>query len=131
MTSIMTPCDVKNEKLTVLTWNNPKYQILLLKNITKGGIIVVFRLINNNFLDFLRKMTKNDVKNDVRNKKLTILTWNNPRYQILSLKNITKWGIVDVCRSIISNFIDILRKMTKNDVNNDVMWRQNCFLQKK
>ena len=38
----------------------------------------------------------------------------------LSLKNITKGGIVDVCRSIISNFIDILRKMIKNDVNNDV-----------
>ena len=57
---------------------------------------------------------------DVRNEKLTIFTWNNPRYQILSLKNITKGGIVDVCRSIISNFIDILRKMTKNDVINDV-----------
>jgi hypothetical protein len=62
---------------------------------------------------------------DVRNDKQTILTWNNPRYQILSLKNITKGGIVVVFRSIISNFIDILRKKTKNDVNNDVIWRQN------
>ena len=61
---------------------------------------------------------------DVRNDKQTILTWNNPRYQILSLKNITKGGIVVVCRSIISNYIDILRKMTKNYVNNDVMWHQ-------
>ena len=37
------------------------------------------------------------------------------------LQNITKGGIVVVCRSIISNFIDIIRKMTKNDVNNDVI----------
>ena len=58
---------------------------------------------------------------DVRNDKITILTLNNPRCQILSLKNITKGGIVVVCRSIISNFINILRKMTKNDVNNDVI----------
>ena len=67
----------------------------------------------------------------VRNEKLTILTWNNPGYQILSLKNITKWGIVVVCRSIISNYIDIFKKITKNDVNNDAMWRQkweiDCF----
>ena len=62
---------------------------------------------------------------DVRNDKQTILTWNNPRYQILSSKNITKGGIVVVFRSIVNNFIDILRKMTKNDVNNDVIWRQN------
>ena len=57
---------------------------------------------------------------DVRNEKLNILTYNNPRYQILALKNITEGGIVAVCRSITSNCIDILRKMKKNDVNNDV-----------
>ena len=61
---------------------------------------------------------------DVKIDKLLILTWNNPRYQILSLENITNRGIVVVCRSIISNYIDILRKITKNDVNNDVMWSQ-------
>ena len=61
---------------------------------------------------------------DVRNDKQTILTWINPRYQILSLKNITKDGIVVVCRSIISNYIDILKKWQQIDVNNDVIWRQ-------
>jgi hypothetical protein len=44
-----------------------------------------------------------------------------PRYQILLLKNITKGGTMVVFRSVISNFIDILRKKTKNDVNNDVI----------
>ena len=57
---------------------------------------------------------------DVRNEKLTILLSNNPRYQILTLNNFTKRGIVVVGRSIISDFIDILRKMTKNYVNNEV-----------
>ena len=47
---------------------------------------------------------------DDKNVKSTILTRNNPRYQILSLKNITKGGIVVVCRSIISNYIDIYKK---------------------
>ena len=49
-----------------------------------------------------------------------------PKYQILSLENITKGVIMVVRRSIIRNFIDILRKMTKmtlimtlNDVRND------------
>jgi len=37
------------------------------------------------------------------------------------IKNISRGGIVVVCGSIISNFIDISRKMTKNDVNNDVI----------
>ena len=69
-------------------------------------------------------MTSNNVKND----NSTILKWYHPRYQILSVKNITKGGIVDVCRPIISNFIDILRKMTKNDVINDV---KSVFYKKK
>ena len=81
---------------------------------------------------------------DVRNDKLTIYTRNYPRYQIFPLKNITKHyktlqnitkhykgGIVVVFRSIISNFIDILREMIKNVVNNDVIRRQkleiDCF----
>ena len=66
-------------------------------------------------------MTSKMTSYDVRNEKLIILTFNKPRYQIPSLENITKGGIVVVCRSIISNYIDILRKMPKNDVNNDVM----------
>ena len=62
------------------------------------------------------------MSHDVRNNKLTTLSCKKPRYQILSLnKNFTKIGIVVVCRSIISNFIDILRQMTKNDVKNDVI----------
>ena len=61
---------------------------------------------------------------DVRNDKSNILTWNNPSYQIPSLENITNGGIVVVCKSIIGNYIDILKRMTKNDVNNDVLWRQ-------
>ena len=69
-------------------------------------------------------MTSIMTSNDVRNDKSIILKWNYPRYQILSLKNITKGGIVVVCRSIISNFIDILRKMSKNDVHNDGKRRQ-------
>ena len=120
----MTSYDVRNDKSTIFTWNNPRYQILSSKNITKGGIVVVCRSIIGNYIDILIKMTKIDVNYDVRNKKLTILTWNNPRCQILLLKNITEGGIVFVCRSITSNFIDVLRKMKKNDVNNDVKWRQ-------
>ena len=123
----MTSYNVRNDKLTVLTWNNPRYQIFSLKNITKRGIVVVYKLIISNFIDTLKKcqkLTSIMTSHVVRNYKLTILTWNNPRYQILSLKSITKGDIVVVCRSIISNYIDILRKMSKNDVNNDVMWRQ-------
>ena len=67
-------------------------------------------------------MTLIMTSHDVRNDKLTTLSCKNPRYQIISLnKNFTKRGNVVVCRSIISNFIDILRKMTKKDVNNDVI----------
>ena len=40
---------------------------------------------------------------------------------MLSLKNITEGGILVVCMSITSNFLDILRKITKNGVNNDVI----------
>ena len=50
--------------------------------------------------------------NGVTNNKSTILTRINPRYQILSLKNITKGVIMVVFSSIISNLIDILRKMS-------------------
>ena len=60
-------------------------------------------------------------KYDVRNEKFTILTCNISRYQILALKNIAKGGIVVVCKSIISNFIDFFRKITKNEVKNDVI----------
>ena len=74
-------------------------------------------------------MTATMTSYDVEIDKLLFLTWKKPRYQILSLKNITKGGIMVVCRSMISNFIEILRKMTNNDVNNDVIWRQKCFLQ--
>ena len=92
------------------------------------GQLLVIILI---FLKNENKLTSIMTSYDVRNEKLTILTWNNPRYQILLLKNITKGGIMVVFRSIISNFIDNLRKMTKNYVNNDVMWRQkweiDCF----
>ena len=69
MTSIMTSYDDKNVKLTILTWNNPRYQILSLKNITEGGIVVVCRLITSNFIDFLRKMKQNDANNDVKWRK--------------------------------------------------------------
>ena len=75
--------------------------------------MVVFRSIISNFIGISRKMLKSDVNNDVRNEKLTIFTLTSPIYQILSLKNITKWVFMVVCRSIISNFIDILRKTTK------------------
>ena len=49
------------------------------------------------------------------------LCWHEiiPNIKYLPLKNITKGGNVDVCRSIISNFIDILRKNDKNDVRID------------
>ena len=67
---------------------------------------------------------QNDVNNDVRNDKSTILTWKNPRYQILLSKNITKGGIVVVCRSIIGSYIDIFKNMTKNEGNNDGIWLQ-------
>ena len=69
-------------------------------------------------------MTKDDVNNDDKNDKLTISTWYNPRYQMLSSKNFTKGGIVVVCRSIIISNIDIFKDMTRNDVNNDVICRQ-------
>ena len=54
----MTEYNVRNEKLTILTKNNPRYQILTLKNITKGGIVVVCRSIINNY----RYFKKNDKK---------------------------------------------------------------------
>ena len=65
MTSIMTLCDVRNKKLTVSTRNNPRNQIISLKNITKGGIVVVCRSVISNFKEFFKKMTKNEVNNDV------------------------------------------------------------------
>ena len=52
---------------------------------------------------------------DVRNEKFAFLACNNPKYKINSLENITKGGIVVVSKSITSNCIDILRKMSKND----------------
>ena len=47
-----------------------------------------------------------------------------PDIKYFHLKNITKEGVVVVCRSIISNYLKHLRKMTTNYVNNDVMWGQ-------
>ena len=115
--------------MSILTWNNPRYQILSLKNNTKGGIAVVCRSIFSYFIDILwkwHKITTEMSSCDVKNDKLTFFSCINPRYQILSLKNITKGGIMVVCMSIIGNFIDILWKwhkmtseMTSNDVRND------------
>ena len=75
MKSIMTSYDVRKDKLTILTWNNPRNQILSLKNITKGGIVVVCRSIISNYIDILKKcqkMTSIMTEYDDRNEKLTI-----------------------------------------------------------
>ena len=52
----------------------PRISNNFIKNITKGGIVVVCRSIIGNYIDIFKKMTKIDVNNDVRNEKLTVLT---------------------------------------------------------
>ena len=54
ITATMTSYDVRIDKLLFLTLKKPRYQILLLKNITKGGTMVVFRSVISNFIDILR-----------------------------------------------------------------------------
>ena len=93
--------------------------------------MVVCRSNISDFMIILIKMAKITsiitsimTSHGVRNDELTILTRNKPRYQILSLINFTKGGIVVVCRSIISDFIGILRKITKNDVKTDILQKK-------
>ena len=54
ITATMTSFDVRIDKLLFWHKKKPRYQILLLKNITKGGTMVVFRSIIGNFIDILR-----------------------------------------------------------------------------
>jgi len=79
-------------------------------------------------MDILRKIPNNDVNNDVmwrQNWQIDYFEINSTQRLHILRDKLSKWCIVIVFRSNITDFMDILRKITNNDVNNDVMWRQN------
>ena len=92
-----------------------------------------FRANITDFMDILRKMPNNNVNNDVmwrQNRQIDYLNINSIQISHILRDKLSKWGIVVVFRSNITDFIDILRKMTKSDVINDVIWRRNNFFKK-
>jgi len=78
--------------------------------------------------ELLRKIPNNDVNNDVlwrQNGQIDFFNINSTQISHILRDKLSKWCMVVVCRSNITDFMEILRKMPNNDVNNDVLWRQN------
>ena len=62
-------------------------------------------------------MTSRDVKIDILNN----FDIKSTQISHILRDKLSKWCMVVVFRSNITDFMDILRKITNNDVNNDVM----------
>ena len=81
-----------------------------------------FRSNITDFMDILRKITNNDVNNDVmwrQNWKIDYFDINSKQRSHILRDKLSKWYMVVVFRSNISDFIDILRR--KNEKMTSIM----------
>jgi cell fate (sporulation/competence/biofilm development) regulator YmcA (YheA/YmcA/DUF963 family) len=118
----------QNWQIDYFDINSTQRSHILRDKLSKWCMVVVFRSNITDSMDILRKITNNDVNNDVmwrQNWQIDYFEINSTQISHILRDKISKWCTVVVFRSNITDFMDILRKITNNDVNNDVMWRQN------